>query len=78
MADGPQLAPKLQAPANGMSPYERLALVCAIAGVLCCALAGWMAWKPLAPLTLGVALLYVAYLGASGARAEAWMEKRKR
>lgn len=78
MAIGPQPVPEMHASANGMTAYERLAVVCAIAGVLCCVVAGWMAWRPLAPLTLGVALLYVAHLSATGARAEAWIERRKR
>lgn len=77
MATGPQPV-ELQTPANGMTPYVRLAVVCAFAGVLCVTLAGWLAWKPLAPLVIGVALIYVAYLAATGARSEAWAERRKR
>ena len=36
--------------------------VCAIVGGLLCALAGWMAWRPLGPLVLGIELLAFAWL----------------
>lgn len=79
MASNPQPVTELHASAKpGLSAYERMVVVCAMVGVLCVMLAGWMAWRPLAPLTLGAALLYVAYLSASGARSEAWSERRRR
>lgn len=65
-------------PSKPLTGYEWVAAICGLAGLLSLLLGCWMVWRPLAPLTLGVALLYGAWLAARCARAEASAERPSR